>query len=103
MTDSEFTDLKKLSSTIASTNQKPDIMILHNGYVVFTAEVHSSPMYHTVTKACIGGADFFRLLRVQGINDIAEISTFAIPKWELKTCLIEVKVSFSDFFFFRYT
>ena len=36
---------------------------------------------------------------MSGINDIAEISTFAIPKWKLKTCLIEVKVSFSDLFF----
>ena len=83
---------------IASTNQKPDIMILQNDIVVFTAEVHSSPMYHTVTKACIGGADFLRLLRAQGI-EVAEISTFAIPKLESKTCLIQIKVSFSGLFF----
>ena len=95
----EFTDLKKLPSMITSSSQKPDIMILQNDNVVFTAEVHSSPMKQTVTKACIGGADFFRLLRAQGINDIEEISTFAIPKWDIKTSIIEIKVSFSDFNF----
>ena len=50
----EFTDLKKQSPLIASSNQKPDIIIKQNDNVVFTAEVHSSPMYCTI-KACIGG------------------------------------------------
>ena len=53
----ELDGLKELSLMTASCDQKPDIIILSDDVVGFTAEVHSSPMVYTITKACIGTAD----------------------------------------------
>ena len=98
--DSELTGLNELSPIIASCKQRPDIAICFEDEdnVVFTGEVHSSPFSETITKACIGGVNFFRLLRAQGI-DITDISTFSLPRCNYNTCLTEITISFSDFLF----
>ena len=80
----EVERLKQLSPMTASCDQKPDIIILSDDVVGFT-EVHYSPMVHTITKSCIGAADFLRLQRAQGV-DIREITSFALPKCALKRC-----------------
>ena len=64
----EVDGLKELSPMTASCDKKPVIIILSDYAVGFTAEVHSSPMVHTITKACIGAADFLRLQQVQRVD-----------------------------------
>ena len=80
----EVDGLKELSPMTTSCDQKPDVIILSDD-VGFTAEVHSSPMVHNITKSCIGAANFLRLQRTQGV-DIREITSFALPKCALKSC-----------------
>ena len=78
----EVDGLKDLSPMTAACDKKPDIIILSDDVVGFTAEVHSSPMVHTITKSCIGAADFLRLQRAQGVD----ITSFSLPKCALKCC-----------------
>lgn len=107
--DTEIKAFKKLSTSVYSSRQKPDIAILaSNEHVILLFEIEScssrTSFQNTIRKTILGVIDSIHHFKGLGLHSISEWTGFTFPKFSKLGSVVKVDVKFDLFTFkFLYT